>query len=39
MRLGDFMDEMAVSFMTITPLIFMNGDVPIKGSNQFLKWF
>ena len=37
MRPKDFMDEMAASFMTMPPLIFLNGDVPVKGSNQFLE--
>jgi len=37
MRPKDFMDEMAAGFMTMPPLIFLNGDVPVKGSNQFLE--
>jgi hypothetical protein len=37
MRPADFMDPMAASFMTMPPLIFLNGDVPVPGSNQFLE--
>jgi len=37
MRPKDFMDEMAAGFMTMPPLIFLNGDVPVKGANQFLE--
>ena len=37
MRPGDFLDPMAAGFMTMPPLIFLNGDKPIKGSNQFLE--
>ena len=36
-RPKSFMDPMAASFMTMPPLIFLNGDTPIKGSNQFLE--
>jgi mannose-6-phosphate isomerase-like protein (cupin superfamily) len=37
MRPGDFMDPMAAGFMTMPPLIFLNGDRPVQGSNQFLE--
>jgi mannose-6-phosphate isomerase-like protein (cupin superfamily) len=37
MRPKDFMDPMAAGFMTMPPLIFLNGDTPVKGSNQFLE--
>jgi hypothetical protein len=37
MRPKDFMDEMVAGFMTMPPLIFLNGDIPVKGSNQFLE--
>ena len=37
MRPGDFLDPMAAGFMTMPPLIFLNGDKPVKGSNQFLE--
>ena len=37
MRPEDFMDPMVADFMTMPPLIFLNGDKPIKGSNQFLE--
>ncbi len=37
MRPGDFLDPMVADFMTMPPLIFLNGDVPVKGSNQFLE--
>ena len=37
MRPPDFLDPMAANFMTMPPLIFLNGDKPIKGSNQFLE--
>lgn len=37
MRPQDFLDPMAAGFMTMPPLIFLNGDKPIKGSNQFLE--
>lgn len=32
-----FMDPMVADFMTMPPLIFLNGDIPIKGCNQFLE--
>jgi mannose-6-phosphate isomerase-like protein (cupin superfamily) len=37
MRPADFLDPMAAGFMTMPPLIFLNGDNPVKGSNQFLE--
>jgi hypothetical protein len=37
MRPESFMDPMAAGFMTMPPLIFLNGDNPVKGSNQFLE--
>jgi mannose-6-phosphate isomerase-like protein (cupin superfamily) len=37
MRPQDFLDPMAAGFMTMPPLIFLNGDTPVKGSNQFLE--
>lgn len=37
MRPKDFMDEIAAGFMSMPPLIFLNGDVPVKGANQFLE--
>jgi hypothetical protein len=36
-RPQSFVDELVTGFMTMPPLIFLNGDVPIKGSNQFLE--
>lgn len=36
-RPADFLDPMAAGFMTMPPLIFLNGDKPIQGSNQFLE--
>ncbi len=36
-RPQSFLDPMAAGFMTMPPLIFLNGDTPIKGSNQFLE--
>ena len=36
-RPESFMDPMVASFMTMPPLIFLNGDKPIQGSNQFLE--
>ena len=44
MRAEDFMDEMAAGFMTMPPLIFLDGDVPVKGpisswrSSGFGRW-
>ena len=37
MRPESFMDPIAAGFMTMPPLIFLNGDNPIKGANQFLE--
>jgi mannose-6-phosphate isomerase-like protein (cupin superfamily) len=37
MRPKDFLDPMAAGFMTMPPLIFLNGDKPVRGSNQFLE--
>jgi hypothetical protein len=37
MRPESFLDPMAAGFMTMPPLIFLNGDKPVKGSNQFLE--
>lgn len=36
-RPQSFMDPMAADFMTMPPLIFLNGDKPIKDCNQFLE--
>jgi hypothetical protein len=33
----EFFDPMAKGFATQPPMIFLNGDNPIKGSNQFLE--
>jgi hypothetical protein len=33
----EFFDPMAKGFMTQPPLIFLNGDKPIQGANQFLE--
>jgi len=37
MQPQDFLDPMAAGFMTMPPLIFLNGDKPVRGSNQFLE--
>ena len=37
LRPRDFLDPMAAGFMTMPPLIFLNGDKPVMGSNQFLE--
>ena len=37
MRPESFLGPMVADFMTIPPLIFLNGDNPVKGSNQFLE--
>ena len=37
MRPQDFLDPMVADAMTQPPMIFLNGDVPIEGSNQFLE--
>ena len=36
MRPESFLDPMVADFMTMRPLIFLNGDNPVQGSNQFL---
>ena len=36
-RPKEFFDPMAKGFMTQPPLIFLNGDKPIQGANQFLE--
>jgi len=37
MRPDSFLDPLVADFMTMPPLIFLNGDNPVKGSNQFLE--
>jgi hypothetical protein len=35
MRSMEFFDKLAAGFMTMPPLLFINGDVPVKGVDQF----
>ncbi len=35
MRVPKFDDKLAAGFMTMPPLLFLNGDVPIQGAGQF----
>lgn len=35
MRMEQFHDKLAEGFMTMPPLLFLNGDVPVEGAGQF----
>lgn len=35
MRQNEFFDKLATAFMTMPPLLFLNGDIPLKGVDQF----